>query len=60
MVNISKINIHNTKHINVFTMPIHRATQSNNQAWTLNEYPSFTKSINHGLRTLVLGPWVQQ
>ena len=34
-----------------YTMLIHIASHRGNWAWTLNEYPSFTKSINHGLRT---------
>ena len=40
--------------------PIHIATQSGNQTWTLNEYPGFTKSINHDLRTKVWGQTVRQ
>ena len=32
------------------TMPVHIATLRGNQALTLNEYPSLTKSMNHGPR----------
>ena len=42
------------------TLLIHIATQRSNQAWTMNEYPSFTKSINHRLWAEVWVLWVQR
>ena len=35
------------------------ATQGNH-TWTLNGYPRFTDTINHGLRTKVWKPWVRR